>query len=258
MNKVKRKIINIDEELCNGCGNCIPACPEQALQIVETPNGPKARLVKEIYCDGLGACLGNCPTDALTLTEEEVEPYDEDATLTRIKEMLEKHLKHQKKHGGARQTHAQKESKGAHVCPGAAVAQWDEKKEPSVRTPRASSELRQWPVQIHLVPPTASYLRNADIAIIADCVPFAYANLHEEFLKGRTVLVGCPKFDDAEAYIEKIAQIIEQAQPKSIKVVRMEVPCCSGLTHIVEEARKRADSNIPVEEVIVGIKGEIE
>ncbi len=258
MSKIKRKIIKIDEDLCNGCGNCIPACPEQALQIVETPKGPKARIVKEIYCDGLGVCLGNCPTDALTLVEEDAEPYDEEATVARIKDMLEKHVMHQKEQSSETQQHAHADSEGTHVCPGAAVVQWDEKKESQGKRARASSELRQWPVQIHLVPPTAPYLRNADIVVIADCVPFAYANVHEDFLKGRTVLVGCPKFDDAEAYVEKIAQIIEHAQPKSIRVVRMEVPCCSGLTHIVEEAKKRADSSIPVEEVTVGIKGEIE
>jgi ferredoxin len=251
MAKIKRKIIRIDEDLCNGCGNCIPACPEQALQIVETPNGPKARIVKEIYCDGLGACIGNCPTNALTLIEEEAEPYDEEATVTRIKEMLEKHTKHQKEQirGGSGETR---------VCPGAAVVQWDEKTERQEKVARVASELRQWPVQINLVPPTAPYLRNADLVIIADCVPFAYANLHEDFLKGRTVLVGCPKFDDAEAYIEKITQIIEHAHPKSMRVVRMVVPCCSGLTHIVAEAKKRANSDITVEEVVVGIKGEIE
>ena len=214
-------------------------------------------MVKEIYCDGLGACLGNCPTNALTLIEEDVEPYDEEATLGRIKDMLEKHVKHQRDQAGKHQQ-VHTESKDTHACPGATVMQWDEKREQAVKDRRVASELRQWPVQISLVPPTAPYLRNADIAVIADCVPFAYANLHEDFLKDRTVLVGCPKFDDAEAYIEKIAQIIKQAQPKSIRVVRMVVPCCSGLTHIVAEARKRADSSVPLEQVIVGIKGGIE
>lgn len=257
MKKMKRKIIHIDEDLCNGCGNCIPACPEQALQIIETEQGPKARLVKEIYCDGLGACLGNCPTNALTLVEEEVEPYDEEATIGRIKDMLEKHVQHQREQSGEGQ-HANMKSKATRACPGATVVQWDEKKEHEGKHRRVASELRQWPVQISLVPATAPYLQHADIAVIADCVPFAYANLHEDFLKERTVLVGCPKFDDAEAYIEKIAQIIKQAHPKSIRVVRMVVPCCSGLTHIVAEAKRRVSSDIPVEEVIVGIKGEIE
>ncbi|UCF70146.1 MAG: 4Fe-4S binding protein [candidate division WOR-3 bacterium] len=263
MKKIKRKIICIDEDLCNGCGNCIPACPEQALQIVETPNGPKARLVKEFYCDGLGACLGNCPTNALSLVEEEAEPYDEEATIARIKELLEKHVKHQKEQAAGRTDEqevvpaSRGKPKGASSCPGAAVIQMERKKETRKKQGRAASELRQWPVQIYLVPPTAPFLRNADLAIVADCVPFAYANLHEDFLKGGTVLVGCPKFDDAEAYIDKMAKIIEHSKPKTIKVVRMEVPCCSGLTQIVHEARKRAGSSIPFEEVIVGIRGEI-
>lgn len=249
--KTKRKIIRIDEELCNGCGNCIPACPEQALQIVETTNGPKARLVKELYCDGLGACLGNCPTNALTITEEEAEPYDEEATTAHIKEMLEKHIKHQKQ-----QEEKVAPPRPACNCPGAAVAQWKNDEGAGATTKRVSSELRQWPVQINLVPAGAPFLRNADIVVVADCVPFAYANLHEDFLKGRTVLVGCPKFDDAESYIEKITQIMAQARPKSITVVRMEVPCCSGLTRIIQEAKERSKSDVPVEEVVIGIKGE--
>lgn len=262
MRKIKRNIIHIDEDLCNGCGNCVPACPEQALQIVETPDGPKARLVKEFYCDGLGACLGNCPTNALTLVEEEAEPYDEEATVARIKDMLERHIEHQREQTTI--SHEQnvnrspgRKPKGATGCPGAAVIQMDGKKATKETRGRATSELMQWPVQIYLVPATAPFLRNADIAVIADCVPFAYANVHHDFLKGRTVLVGCPKFDDAEAYIEKFRQIITNSRPRSIRVIRMEVPCCSGMTNIVQEARKRAKSDLPVEEVIVGIKGEI-
>ncbi len=250
--KTKRKIIHIDEELCNGCGNCIPACPEQALQIVETDKGPKARLVKELYCDGLGACLGNCPTNALTIIEEEAVPYDEEATTAHIKEMLEKHINHQKQ-----QEEKVAPPKPACNCPGAAVAQWESNERAGTALKRASSALRQWPVQINLVPAGAPFLRNADIAVIADCVPFAYANLHEDIMKGRIVLVGCPKFDDAEAYIEKIAQIIEQAHPQSIRVVRMEVPCCSGLTRIIQEAKERMKSDVPVEEVVIGIKGDM-
>jgi ferredoxin len=258
MKKIMRKIIHIDEDLCNGCGNCIPACPEQALQIVETPQGPKARLVREFYCDGLGACLGNCPTDALALREEEVEPYDEEATVARIKDMLETHIKHQKEQNDeSPERHVDQRPKSVRVCPGAAVAQWDEEMDLHVKHERMASELRQWPVQIHLVPPTAPFLQNADIAVVADCVPFAYANLHQDFLKGKTVLVACPKFDDADAYVEKITRIIEYAQPKSINVIRMEVPCCSGLVTIVREAKKRAGSDVPVNEVIVGIKGDI-
>ncbi|KPK67616.1 hypothetical protein AMJ87_13095 [candidate division WOR_3 bacterium SM23_60] len=261
MNKVKRKIITIDEELCNGCGECIPACPEQALQLVDTPNGQKARLVKEFYCDGLGACLGNCPTGALAIVEEEVEPYDNDATVRRIKkvapEMLDTHVKHMQTH--AAEMHAQHvhaKPKGECECPSAKVIEWKEDEPHAVAT-RAKSQLRHWPVQIHLVPPTAPYLKNANIVIIADCVPFAYPNMHQDFVKGNVVLVGCPKLDDAEYYVDKIAQMIRTAEPKSIKVIHMEVPCCFGMVNIVEQAMQKAGKDIPLEKVMVGIKGEI-
>jgi ferredoxin len=262
MEKVKRKIIHIDEELCDGCGSCVPGCPEQALQIVETSKGPRARIVKEFYCDGLGACIGSCPTGALTITEEEVEPYNEEATIARIKEkapeMLETHIKHMKEHADELpEHHSHKMPKGVSGCPGARMMQWKEKKTPGDKQVKIDSELRQWPVQIHLVPPFAPYLQNVDIALIADCVPFAYPNLHQDFLKGKAVLVGCPKLDDADYYIEKISQILEHAKPKSLQIVHMEVPCCFGLMHIIKEARKRAGSDVPVEEVTISIKGEM-
>jgi len=263
MKKVKRKIINIDEELCTGCGDCVPSCPEQALQIVETPLGPKARLVGEFFCDGLGACLGACPTGALTVTEEEVEPYDEVATVERIKEkapeMLETHLKHIKEHGAESiKHHEHHAAKEKHTCPSAKVMQWTEEEDESkTQTRRSKSQLRQWPVQIYLVPPIAPYLKNADLLIIADCVPFTYANLHQDFIKDKVVLVGCPKFDDAEAYTEKISQIIKTAGPKSIIVVHMEVPCCSGLANIVRQAIEQTGSKIPFSDITISIKGEV-
>jgi len=262
VNKIKRKIIHIDEDLCDGCGNCIPGCPEQALQMVDTPQGQKARLVKELYCDGLGACIGACPTGALTITEEEVEPYNEEATIARIKEkapeMLETHLKHMQEHADELPEHHSHEMpKGVSGCPGARMMQWKEKEAAGKKQVKVDSELRQWPVQIHLVPPFAPYLKNADIAIIADCVPFAYPNMHQDFLKGKAVLVGCPKLDDAEYYIEKISQIIEHAKPKSLQIVHMEVPCCFGLMHIIQEARKRAGSDVPIDDVTIGIRGDV-
>ncbi|UCC13047.1 MAG: 4Fe-4S dicluster domain-containing protein [candidate division WOR-3 bacterium] len=259
MKKVKRKIIKIDEELCDGCGNCIPACPEQALQIVETENGKKARLVKELYCDGLGACLGNCPTGALSIIEDEVEPYDDEATIQRIKEsapeMLETHIKHMQEHGHA--SHAQHKHTATHACPSAKVMQWEKAEQKGEKVGRIDSQLRQWPVQIHLVPAAAPYFKNADIVFVADCVPFSYANLHQDFIKGKAVAVGCPKFDDADAYIEKITNIIRQSQPKSLTVVTMEVPCCSGLVSIVKQAIQQSGSDLPLKTVIVTIKGEI-
>jgi Pyruvate/2-oxoacid:ferredoxin oxidoreductase delta subunit len=261
MNKVKRKIIKIDENSCNGCGECIPACPEQALQLVDTPDGKKARLVKEFYCDGLGACLGNCPTGALSIVEEEVEPYDDKATVERIKkvapDMLNTHIKHMHEHAADMHVqHAQAMPRGECGCPSAKVIEWKEEA-PDTPATRAVSELRQWPVQIHLVPPTAPYLKNADITIIADCVPFAYPNMHHDFMKGKVVLVGCPKLDDAEYYVDKIAQIIEKAEPKRITIVHMEVPCCFGMVNIVEQAMQKAGKDIPFNNVMVGIKGEI-
>jgi ferredoxin len=262
MAKVKRKIIKIDEELCNGCGNCIPSCPEQAIQIVDTPKGPKARLVKEFYCDGLGACLGSCPTGALTIEERETEPYNEEATIARIKEvapeMLDTHLKHLKEHANELpEHHSHKMHEGVSSCPSAQVLHWEEKKKTEEKITKIPSELRQWPIQLHLVPPFAPYFQNADIIIVADCVPFAYANFHQDFLKEKAIAIGCPKLDDVDAYTKKIAEIIKTANPKSIKVVHMEVPCCFGLVHIVKQALNQVKKDIPFEEVTIGIKGEI-
>jgi Fe-S-cluster-containing hydrogenase component 2 len=261
MKKVKRKIIKIDEELCDGCGNCVPACPEQALQIIDTPKGKKARLVKELYCDGLGACLGNCPTGALTIEEEEAEPYNEEATIARIEEvapkMLETHLKHLNEHTQELpEHHTHKMSKKINACPGSQVLHWSEKRKPSEKTATIPSALRQWPIQLHLVPAFAPYFQDADLVIVADCVPFAYANFHQEFLKGKAIAIGCPKLDDADYYVEKITQLIKSANPKSVTVVNMEVPCCFGLIHIVQQAMKQAGKKIPFESVTIGIKGE--
>lgn len=262
MGKVKRKVIVIDEELCNGCGNCIPSCPEQALQIVDTPKGPKARLVKEFYCDGLGACLGSCPPGALTIQEKESEVYDEEATIARIKEVapekLEEHLEHLKEHADELpEFHFHKMPKKFSACPSAQAMSWKKKATSQTNQVEINSELRQWPVQLHLVSPSAPYFQNVDLAIVADCVPFAYANFHQDFLKGKAIAIGCPKLDDVDAYIDKITQLIKVAKPKSIKVVNMEVPCCFGLVHAVKEALAQAESKIPFEQVTVGIKGDI-
>jgi ferredoxin len=262
MKKIKRKIIVIDEDKCNGCGNCIPSCPEQAIQIVDTPNGPKARLVKEFYCDGLGACLGSCPADALRIEEREAEPYNEEATIARIKEvapeMLEIHLKHIKEHSQELpEHHSHKMPEGVTACPSAQVMSWETRSTFNAQLSTIQSELRQWPIQLHLVNPYAPYFNNADIIFVADCVPFAYANFHQDFLKDKTIAIGCPKLDDVEAYIEKITEILKTADVKSVKVVNMEVPCCFGLQHIVQEAIKKSRKKIPYSEVVIGIRGEI-
>ncbi len=261
MAKLKRKIIKIDEEKCDGCGLCIPSCPEGALQIVDTPRGPKARLVKENFCDGLGACLGECPQGALNIMEVEVEEYDEEGVIAHIKEnapeKLEQHLRHLKKHAQELpQHHSHKMPKGVTACPSAQVMSWRPRTPETKPRGPISSQLRQWPIQLHLVPPAAPYFKKTDLLIVADCVPFTYANFHEDFLQGKAISVGCPKLDDIDAYIEKITQILNVAEPKSITVIHLEVPCCFGLQHIVKEAIKKSGKKIPYRKIVISIKGE--
>lgn len=256
--KVVRKIIKIDEDKCDGCELCIPSCPEGALQIVETPKGPKARLVKENFCDGLGACMGECPQGALSITESEVEGYDEEGVIAHIREnspeLLEKHLAHLREHADELpkfHSHAK-----ISACPSTHMMQWKSKSIEVEEKPSIESELRQWPIQLHLVPPSAPYLKNADLLLAADCVPFAYADFHKDFLKDKALIIGCPKLDDVNAYIEKVKQIIKIAKPKSIKVIHMEVPCCSGLINIIKRALSDTDENIAFETVKISIRGE--
>ena len=255
MAKVKRKTIRIDEEKCDGCGLCIPSCPEGALQIIDG----KAKLVKESFCDGLGACLGDCPRGALAIEEKEVEEYDEEGVIARVKEkspeLLEKHLSHLREHAHELPRHHS--HAGISSCPSARVLQWERGEEAVGEGVRASSELRQWPIQLQLVPPYAPYFRNADLVLVADCVPFAYANFHHDFLKGKAIAIGCPKLDDLTAYISKVTQILESSDIKSVEVVHMEVPCCHGLVHIVQEALKKAGKDIPFDTVTIGVNGEI-
>ena len=262
MKKVKRQIISIDEDLCDGCGICIPACPEQALQIVDTPAGKKARLVKEFYCDGLGACLGSCPTGALTVEEREAEPYDEAAAIARIKrrapEVLEEQVKHLEEHAREfPEQNAHELPEGVPSCPSAQLFRWAEKEEDVAKeSVKVHSALRHWPIQLHLVHPSAPYYQDADLVIAADCVPFAYPNFHEDFLKGKALVIGCPKLDDVDAYRSKLKQLIETAHPRSIIIVHMEVPCCSGLVNIVRQALRASRRNIPLEEIVISIAGE--
>ncbi|MFH1129936.1 MAG: 4Fe-4S binding protein, partial [Pseudomonadota bacterium] len=224
--KQLRKIIRIDEDKCNGCGLCVPSCAEGALQSIDG----KAKLVSEIFCDGLGACLGECPEDALTIEECEVEAFDQAE--------VDKHF---------RPTPAPKPIH-SHTgsCPGSALRTL----QPDFQTDSHSAEkpcLAHWPVQLMLVPPQAPFLKGADLLICADCVPFAFPNFHSTYLKGRAVLVGCPKLDNLDYYRTKLKDIVEQAKPKSITVLLMEVPCCMGIAQATVEACKEVAPHMPVE-----------
>lgn len=260
MDKIKRKIITIDEELCNGCGECIPGCPEQAIQLVETSQGKKASLVKEFYCDGLGACLGHCPVGAISIEEREADPYDEEATIDRILEVapekLVTHLQHLMVHDekSTKPIHLHENLKG---CPSSQDLEWKKNNAQLNKDINIPSELSHWPIQLSLVNPSASYFQKADLIIVADCVPFAYGNFHCDFLKGKTITIGCPKLDDVEEYIDKIAQIIKIGQLNSLTIIHMEVPCCYGLVSIVKEALKRTGRNLPFKKVIISLKGEL-
>lgn len=231
-----RKIIKIDEEKCTGCGLCIPNCVEGALQIIDG----KARLVKDAYCDGLGACIGECPEGAITLVEREAEAFDEEAAEKHAEQMT-------------------REERGMPlVCPG--VMATEIQRPPAATDPAPSettpSQLSNWPVQLNLVPPSAPYFQHADLLVVADCVPFAVADFHSKFLRGRIAVVGCPKFDDVGDYVEKLTEIFKQASIKSLTVVRMEVPCCSGLVRIVQSAMAASGKEIPFKAITLSIRGE--
>ena len=233
----KRKIVRIDEEKCNGCGLCIPNCAEGALQIVEG----KAKLVTDKFCDGLGACLGHCPQDAITIIEREAEEFDE--------KTVEHHLHHKKE---AERTNVEPLFAG---CPSSKTMHFKPSKSPAATG--TGSELSQWPVQLKLVSVNAPYFQDADLLVVADCVPLAYANFHQDFLKGKAVVVGCPKFDDVQLYRQKLTEIFKTNPIRSITVPFMEVPCCFGLVKAVEDALRASGKTIPLKKVKIGIRGDI-
>jgi ferredoxin len=212
---VKRKIVNINEDLCNGCGSCIPKCAEGALQIV---NG-KARIIKDNYCDGLGACLEECPQGAITITEREAEPFSEN----------EAH-EHLKKTASAAQ--------------------------PLTAQAAVSAQKPPWPVKLNLVPVSAPFFENANLLLTADCAPVALENF-QSLMIGKRVIIGCPKFEDARAYAQKLTEIFKQNKIQSVTVIHMEVPCCTGLKWAVNKALEVSTKQIPVKEYEVKIGGEI-
>jgi len=225
-----RKIIKIDEEKCDGCGLCVTGCAEGALQVIDG----KARLVSEVYCDGLGACLAECPRDAITLEERDAKPFDEKAVPA---------------HAGGHSPHS--------GCPGSQARTLPRQNMTQPAAPEPPSQLANWPVQLKLVNPAAPFLKKAELLLVADCVPFAYAGFHQRFLRERPVVIGCPKLDEVEPYLHKLAEILRTAQPRSLTVLRMEVPCCGGLTHLARQALAAAQVDIPFTETIISIQGEV-
>jgi len=258
-----RKVVKIDEDKCNGCGLCVPACAEGAIQIIDG----KARLIADNLCDGLGACLGDCPQDAITVEEREADEFDEAA--------VDEHLKASglppvvplahaapaspAHHGGCPSAQVRSLAPSTSVgCPSARVTSIERPaRETDATVGPAQSRLAQWPVQLHLVPPTAPFLRGADVLLAADCAPFAFADFHEELLKGKALLIACPKLDDTAPYLDKLTAMIQQSQINSLTVVHMEVPCCSGLLHLARQAIARSGRDIPLETVCIGIRGDL-
>jgi Fe-S-cluster-containing hydrogenase component 2 len=239
-----RNIVEIDEEKCDGCGLCVPSCAEGAIQIVDG----KAKLVSEVYCDGLGACLGTCPQDAIRIIQREAEAFDEEAT--------RRHLAALESQPG--------EPAAPPACPGTAVQSLGLKMHPQGGAQPAApagdgqaSDLANWPVQLRLVPPNAPFLQDCDLLLVADCVPFAYADFHRRFLRGRPVVIGCPKLDDAQFYVEKLGQILKQSSVNRVTVLHMEVPCCTGLVRIAEMAIANSGRDIPLEDATISIQGEV-
>jgi len=258
-----RKIVKIDEEKCDGCGLCVPACAEGAIQMIDG----KAKVVSETYCDGLGACLGECPQGAITIIEREAPDYDEKAVAEHLKRLGKKaNEANSKKESvlampeGFQPAHKARHSHAEGGCPGAAMRQFDQASA-AQPMPMAGagvarpSQLSHWPVQLKLVPPQAPFLKNADLLICADCVPFTIPDFHSRFLAGRALVVGCPKLDDLQYYYQKLKDIFAQAQPSQITVVKMEVPCCNGIAEVALKARNEVAPDITVELHTIGIRG---
>ncbi|MDD5458256.1 MAG: 4Fe-4S binding protein [Phycisphaerae bacterium] len=230
-----RNIVKINEDKCNGCGKCVTACAEGAIKIIEG----KAKLVSETYCDGLGACLGHCPQDAITIEKRESAEFDEQA--------VKKHLAQQ-----------HKPEIPAFVCPGMMAQQFDNAGQAGDETMVSSaSQLRQWPVQLKLVSPNAAYFKDADLLLVADCVPFAMADFHSRLLKEHTIIVGCPKLDDNQLYLNKLTDLLKNNNIKRLTVAHMEVPCCTGLVIIAQRAIEQSGCKLDLNDVTVTIKGKI-
>ncbi len=280
--KTKRQIIKIDEAKCDGCGNCVTGCHEGALQVIDG----KARLISDLLCDGLGACIGECPRDAIKIETREAVPYDEvkamEGMVKQGPNTIKAHLKHLKDHAQKtflkqalaflkennipspmEEDNMEKEhAHGGHEpcgCPGGRTMDLrNSGGEEEAGDPAAKSQLRQWPVQLHLASPMAPYFQKADVVVAADCTAFAYGNFHNDFIKGKAIVIACPKLDDGqEIYAEKIQALIEDAKVNTLTVVTMEVPCCGGLLAMVKKAAAASSRKVPIKHVVIGIQGGI-
>ena len=237
--KVNRKIIEIDEELCDGCGQCILACAEGALEIVDG----KAKVIADVLCDGLGACLGECPQGALKIIERQADEFDE--------AVVEEHLEKQRRQTAQSATPAK--------CPSGQLLQLKTAPNAKAREQISSSPsyLAHWPIQIRLIPPTAPFLKNADLLVVADCTAVALPTLHQDLVKGRVVMMGCPKFDDVQAYIERFAEVFRLNGVRSVTTVVMEVPCCAGLPHIVDKGIELSGQQVAQKTIVISRQGEV-
>ena len=236
-----RKIVKIDEDKCNGCGECIVNCPEGALQIIDG----KARLVKERYCDGLGACIGHCPLGAITIEEREADGFDAEAVGEHMAAVAAQATVSPPGGGGCPGSAVRQMGPRPAACPGTRMRQMQHPPRSGAVSDESPSQLSHWPVQLTLVPPDAPFLQDADLLLVADCVPFALADFHSRFLTGHPIVVGCPKLDDPNAYVQKLGAIFEQSSIRSLTIIHMEVPCCTGLCRIAQAAREACGQAIP-------------
>jgi Pyruvate/2-oxoacid:ferredoxin oxidoreductase delta subunit len=267
----RRQIVEIDKTKCDGCGQCVPACAEGAIRIVDS----KAELVSDVYCDGLGACLGECPRGAITIVEREAEAFDETLVGTSHRGGKSVHVpllrRSSAEVGPASGTACEQAVAHRAVahrggCPGAAMRDLRLQVAPAAAADRQPSSpaqqpdspaLAHWPIQLRLVPTNAPFLRQADLFLVADCVPFACARFHEHILQGRPIVIGCPKLDDARAYVDKLAEMLIRSDIRSLTVVHMEVPCCTNLVRLASEAVRTAGSRAPLHEITISIGGDI-
>lgn len=267
---MKRDIITINEEKCDGCGNCIPGCPEGALQIIDG----KARLVSDLFCDGLGACIGNCPKGAMKVEQREAEAYDEFKAMENVEKggenVIKAHLKHLADHGEQgylnqaleylekkRMPTPDYKEKTQCNCASTMAKTIQRDAKPPI-TASLTPQLNNWPIQLSLMNPDVEYLQNADLLIAADCVPFSYPNFHEKFLKNKVLIIFCPKLDKTlDNYVQKLTHIFETKNIQSISIVHMEVPCCAGIEIIVKKALKNAQKIITIKDYTVSISGEL-